>query len=171
MGFSLGSWIIAETGHSTKATFYSHGWTSLEVSLSEAYPIQYCCNLRARSPWVRVQIPQASWGMTVSWKSNPWAGQGMSASWDPWTGGSLSRLRCDNLSRIRSQAGQGRLTSWDSRTGIGHPQGLQHDQCQVGLRGCNFNSLPVCSLQMGIDIMMNSNPSLCPDTGNLVKQP
>ena len=27
------------------------------MSLSEAYPTQYCCNLRTRHPRVRVQIP------------------------------------------------------------------------------------------------------------------
>ena len=31
-------------------------WTSLELSLSEAYPTQYCCNLRARRPQIRLQI-------------------------------------------------------------------------------------------------------------------
>ena len=38
--------------------FYFYEWTSLEVSLFEAYPIQNCCNLRARHPLVRVQIPR-----------------------------------------------------------------------------------------------------------------
>ena len=60
--------------------------------------------------------PQAGWGMTTSWRSNtragkgmstsqelgPSAGQGVSTSWDPWAGGSPSRLRCDNLLRTRS---------------------------------------------------------------------
>ena len=60
--------------------------------------------------------PQAGWGMTDSWRSNPragwgvmasrelgsWAGRGVTISWDPWTGGSPSRLRRDNLSRARS---------------------------------------------------------------------
>ena len=60
--------------------------------------------------------PQASWGMTASWRVNPWAGQGMSASqeldpwegrgmlpsWGPWTGECPSRMRHDNLSRTRS---------------------------------------------------------------------
>ena len=75
--------------------------------------------------------------MTASWRLNPQAGQGMSASRElgPW-------------------AGQGVMTSWDPQIGVGHPQGLQHDQCWVGLKGCNFNSLPVGSLQMGMDIMM-----------------
>ena len=59
--------------------------------------------------------PQASWGVTASWRSNsqagqgrsasrelgPWASRGMSTFWDPWTGGSLSRLRHDNLLRTR----------------------------------------------------------------------
>ena len=27
------------------------------------------------------------------------------------------------------------MTSWDPRTGVEHPQGLQHDQCWVELRG------------------------------------
>ena len=31
---------------------------SLRVSLSEVYPTQNCCNLRARRPRVRVQIPR-----------------------------------------------------------------------------------------------------------------
>ena len=48
-------------------------------------------------------------------------------------------------------AGRGVMTSWDPQTGIGHPQGLQHDQCWVGLRGCNLNSLLVCPPWMGID--------------------
>ena len=34
-------------------SFDFYGWTSLGVSLSEAYPTQNCCNLRAG---VRVQI-------------------------------------------------------------------------------------------------------------------
>ena len=38
--------------------FSFHGWTSLRVSLSEAYPTQYCCNLRAGHPCIRVQIPR-----------------------------------------------------------------------------------------------------------------
>ena len=60
--------------------------------------------------------PQEGWGVTASWRSNPWAGRGMlaswelgpwasrgmSTSWDPWTGGSLSRLRPDNILRNRS---------------------------------------------------------------------
>ena len=81
--------------------------------------------------------PQAGWGVTASWRSNPWAGRGRSASQElgPW-------------------AGRGRLTSWDPRTGVGCTEGLQCDQCWVGLRGCNFNSLPVCSPQMGIDTMV-----------------
>ena len=59
---------------------------------------------------------QASWGVTASWRSNsqagqgrsasrelgPWASRGMSTFWDPWTGGSVSRLRHDNLLRTRS---------------------------------------------------------------------
>ena len=63
--------------------------------------------------------PQASWGMTASWRSNPqagqgrlaswesgpWAGQSMLTSWDPWIGGSLSRLSHDNLSRTISLGG------------------------------------------------------------------
>ena len=40
------------------------------------------------------------------------------------------------------------LISWDPQSGVGHPRGLQHDQCWVGLKGCNFNSLTVCSLQV-----------------------
>ena len=36
----------------------SVGRTSLGVRLFEAYPTQYCCNLRARHPRVRVQIPR-----------------------------------------------------------------------------------------------------------------
>ena len=40
------------------------------------------------------------------------------------------------------------------QAGVGRPQGLQHDQCWVGLRGCNLNALLVCLPQMGIDIMM-----------------
>ena len=35
----------------------------------------------------------------------------------------------------------------------------------------NLNSLLVYPPWMGIDTMMSSNPSLCPETGNLVKQP
>ena len=31
-------------------------WTSLGVSVFKAYPTQYCCNLRARCPQVRLQI-------------------------------------------------------------------------------------------------------------------
>ena len=60
--------------------------------------------------------PQAGWNMTAPWRSNPWAGwsrsasqklgpwagRGMSTSLDPWTGGSLSRLRCDSFPRTRS---------------------------------------------------------------------
>ena len=59
---------------------------------------------------------QASWDLTSSWRSNPWAsqgrlasrelgpwaGQGVMTSWDSWTGRSPSRLRRDNLSRTRS---------------------------------------------------------------------
>ena len=59
--------------------------------------------------------PQAGWGVTASWRSNLqagrgrlasqelglWTGWGMSTSWDPWTGRSLSRLRHDNLPRTR----------------------------------------------------------------------
>ena len=111
--------------------------------------------------------PQAGWGVIASWRLNPWAGcmsaswelgpwagRGVMTSWDPWTGGSPSRLRHDNLSRTRSLGTSRRLTSWDPQTGVGCPQDLQRDQCWVGLRVCNFNSLPVCSQQMGIDIMM-----------------
>ena len=32
------------------ASFNFNGWTSLGVSHFEAYPTQYCCNLRARCP-------------------------------------------------------------------------------------------------------------------------
>ena len=41
-----------------QASFSSHGWISLGVSLFEAYPTQYYCNLRARHPWVKVKIPR-----------------------------------------------------------------------------------------------------------------
>ena len=47
--------------------------------------------------------------------------------------------------------------------------GSRLQQYWVGLRGCNLNSLLVCPPQMGIDTMMLSNPSLCPETGNLRK--
>jgi len=46
------------TERKEKTSFDFHGWTSLGVSLSEAYPTQNCCNLRARRPRVRVQIPR-----------------------------------------------------------------------------------------------------------------
>ena len=103
--------------------------------------------------------------MTASWRSNPRAGQGMTTSWDPWTGGSLNRLRSDNLSRTRS-LGRSRQVdllgpldwSWAS------PR-FQCDQGWVGLRGCNLNTLLVCPQWMGIDIMMYSNPRPCPETG------
>ena len=32
------------------------GGLTLEVSLSETYSTQYCCNMRARHPQVKVQI-------------------------------------------------------------------------------------------------------------------
>ena len=42
----------------TNTSFNFHEWTSLGVSFFEAYPTQYCCNLRARHSQVRVQIPR-----------------------------------------------------------------------------------------------------------------
>ena len=64
----------------------------------------------------QVAYPQAGWDVTASWRANPragqgrsasqelgsWAGWGMFTSWDPWNGGSLSRLRHDNILRTRS---------------------------------------------------------------------
>ena len=67
---------------------------------------------------------------------------------------SPSRLGHDNLSTTRFLDSRDRLTSCDPRTGVGHPQGFQCDQCWVGLRDCNLDSLPVCSQQMEIDTMM-----------------
>ena len=69
----------------------------------------------------------------------------------PQAGGSLSRLRGNNLLGTGSL---GRSTSWDPQAGVGHPQGLQHDQCWVGLSGCNLNLLLVCPPRIGIDTMM-----------------
>ena len=110
-----------------------------------AYPMQYCCNLRASHSQVRVQIPrqaeawqppgdriprqvgagkacwptgiagladlQAGWGVTTFWGTGTYAGQGRSASWDPWTGDEC-------------------------------PQVLQHDSCWEGLRGCKRPDVP-----------------------------
>jgi len=45
---------------------------------------------------------QAGWGRSASWELSPWAGRGVMTSWDPWTGGSPSRLRHDNFLRTRS---------------------------------------------------------------------
>ena len=90
----------------------------------------------------------------------------MSTSWGPQTGGSPSRLRRDNLPRTRPLGGS---TAWDPRLELGVPQDPQRDYYWVVLRDCNLNSLAFCPLLMGID-MMQSNPSLCPETGNLVKQ-
>ena len=39
--------------------------------------------------------------MSASQELGPWEGRGMLPSWDPWTGGSPSRLRHDNLLRTR----------------------------------------------------------------------
>ena len=127
-----------------------YGLTSLGVSLSEAYPTQYCFNREPGISWSVGRSPgwnvTASWRMnpwagqsrSVFWKLGPWAGQGMSTSWDSWTGGSPTRLRHDKLLRARSL---GRSTSWDLQTGIPCLQGLQPDQWWAGLRGCNLNSL------------------------------
>ena len=65
-------------------------------------------------------------------------------------------------------AGQGRLTSWDPRTGVGCPQGPVLNR----IKGCNLNSLLVClSTVDGNRYHGVSNPKLCCETGNLVKQP
>ena len=92
-----------------------YGWTSLGVSLFEAYFMQYCCNLRARHPWVRCRSPgrlrhdsllniksRAGQSRSASRELGPWAGRGMSTSRNPWTGGSLRRLKHDNLLRTKS---------------------------------------------------------------------
>ena len=56
MGFSLGSSVIAEAGHSpTIIGFLPFPW--VDFLGGESYPNQYCSNLRARRPRVRVQIP------------------------------------------------------------------------------------------------------------------
>ena len=68
---------------------------------------------------------------------------------DPQAGWGVTVLLRSNL-----WAGRSRSTSWDPLTGVGHPQGLQHHHCWVGLRGCNLNSLLFCPPWMGIDIMM-----------------
>ena len=56
------------------------------MSLSEAYPTQYCCNLRPGRPWIRVQIPR----QVEAWQ--PPGDQQVKACWPPenW---SLGRLR------------------------------------------------------------------------------
>ena len=112
--------------------------------------------------------PQTGWDMTASWRSNPqagrgmsasqklgpWAGRDMSTSWNPWIGRSLSRLRCDNLPGTRSLGRLRQINLLGSQAGVGRPQGIQHDYCCLGLRGCNLKSLPVSPPQMGIDTMM-----------------
>ena len=57
--------------------------------------------------------------------ADPQAGRGMSTFWNPCPGRSLSKLKCDNLQRTRTQ---GRSTSWNPQIRVGHPQDLQHDQ-------------------------------------------
>ena len=98
------------------ASFNFHRWTSLGVSLSEAYPTQYCCNLRARHPQVRVQIRRQAEALQPPRDLIPrqveagrppknWVPRQAEACRLPGTpglGGSLSRLRHDNLSRTRS---------------------------------------------------------------------
>ena len=89
-------------------------------------------------PWVDFLRDESFWSLSypvllqpesqvsLVQDADPQAGWGVTASW-----------------RLNPQAGQGMSTFWDSWTGVGYPQGLHCDQCWVGLRGCNFNSLPV----------------------------
>ena len=86
------------------------------MSLSKAYPTQNCCNLRARRPWVRVQIPRQAeaWQpprdriprQVEAWQPpENWVPGQVEAWWPPGTpgtSGSPSRSRPDNISRTRS---------------------------------------------------------------------
>ena len=63
------------------------------MSLSEAYPTQNCCNLRARRPRVRVQIPRQAEARQPTRDRIPGQveGDGLPRI------GSLGRLRRDDL--------------------------------------------------------------------------
>ena len=117
MEFSLDSWIIAETGHSTAANRLPYifkgglpyAWVFLKLILSSTvatwepcipgsgcrFPgrLKYDSLLEIKSPDRSKQFGLPRIGSLTSW--------GMLTSWDPWTGGSPSRLRHDNLLRTR----------------------------------------------------------------------
>ena len=110
--FLLGSWVTTETRHAPQLIgFLLWPWVDFlrtESFWNLSYPVLLQPESRA-SPGQGAN-PQAGWGMSTSWRSNPRARQGMSASQElgPW-------------------AGWDRLTSWDPQAGVWHPQGLQHD--------------------------------------------
>ena len=68
------------------------------MSLSEAYPTQYCCNLRAGGPQVRVKIPGKLRHDSLLEMESP----GMSRRDGLQRIGSLGRSRRDGLPRIGS---------------------------------------------------------------------
>ena len=98
MGFSLGSWVIAETGHSPTSNrpFCFHEWTSLRVSLSKAYPTQNLtwepgvpgsgCRSLGRSRRdgllgpLGLEDPQTGWGVTTFQRPTP---RQVKAWWPP----------------------------------------------------------------------------------------
>ena len=58
------------------------------------------------------------------WTELNWAGRGMSTPWNPWTGGSPSRLRRDNLPITRSWGRLRQVNLLAPLAGAGHPQSL-----------------------------------------------
>ena len=72
----------------------------------------------------------------------------------------------DQISRLSRQ-----VDRLGPQAAVEHPQDLWHNYCWVELRRCNLNSLLVCTPWMEINTMMWSKPILCPETGNLAKQP
>ena len=120
--------------------------------LFEAYPTQYCGNLRARRPWVRCRSPGRLKCDSLLEIESP----GRSRRDDllgPLGLAIPKRLRPDNLSRTRS-LGRSRRDDLLGPPGwsLGIPKVSSMTQCWVELRVCN--SLLVCPLWMGIDAMM-----------------
>ena len=76
MGFSLGSWVIAETGHGPQVIgFLLFPWVDF-LRGGSFWDLSYPVLLQPKSQASLGQgaDPQASWGVTVSWRSNPQAG-------------------------------------------------------------------------------------------------
>ena len=110
IGFLLFSWV---------------GLLSGESFLSLSYPVLLQPDSQV-SPGEGAD-PQVGSGMTASWRSNPQAGRVISTSWDPWTGGSPSRLRHDNLPRTRSLGRLRHVNHQGPKAGVAPHD--HHDQC------------------------------------------